>query len=375
VRILITNNGLALRAGTELFVRDLALGLRSRGHRVAIYSKLLGEVADELCRHGIETTASLEALSFTPEIIHGQHHMETMTALARLPHTPAIYYCHGWIPWEEQAPSHPRILAYAAVDEPTRRAVARRVGLARAAVRLLPGAVDLARFTPRGALPAAPRRALLLCNRVTRGAHLPPIREACTRKGIRIDARGLALGRPTRRPERLLGRYDLVFAKGRAAIEAAACGSSVILCGEFGLGPLVTTANMRQLQALEGDWAALCQPLDPDRIALEIERYDPRDAAEVSRWVRSAADLELTISALEGLYVGAVAAFAARTVSEAAETAAMAAYLDWLSGQFKQGLTPRGPAVIVRNLLLALRARWSTTPRSAAAATSNPEGR
>jgi hypothetical protein len=372
MRILVTNNGLALRAGTELFVRDIALGLRSRGHRVAVYSKLQGEVADDLRRAGIETLASLDELSFTPEIIHGQHHLETMTALARLPGTPAIYFCHGWIPWEELAPRHPRIMVYAAVDRPTRRAVARRIGVDPDAVRLLPGVVDLARFPARAPLPPAPRRALLFCNQVSRVEHLPPIRAACSRKKIRLDARGLWLGRPARRPERLLRRYDLVFAKGRAALEAAASGAAVIMCGAFGLGPLVTTANMRRLHSLEGDYTELCQPLEADRIVREIERYDPHDAAEVSRWVRCAANLEPALSALEALYAEAIGELGRRSVPAGAEAQASAAYLDWLSGQFKQGLTPRGPAVLVRNLLLALRARW---PAGTSPACSLVEGR
>ena len=48
MRILITNNGLATRAGTELYVRDLALGLLKRGHTPIAYSTKLGEVATEI---------------------------------------------------------------------------------------------------------------------------------------------------------------------------------------------------------------------------------------------------------------------------------------------------------------------------------------
>lgn len=47
-RILITNNTLANRAGSELYVRDLATGLRDRGLCPVTFSTMLGEVAEEL---------------------------------------------------------------------------------------------------------------------------------------------------------------------------------------------------------------------------------------------------------------------------------------------------------------------------------------
>ena len=48
------------------------------------------------------------------------HHLETMTALLRFPGVPAVYFCHGWLPWEEAPPRFPRILRYVAVDHTVR---------------------------------------------------------------------------------------------------------------------------------------------------------------------------------------------------------------------------------------------------------------
>ena len=95
MRILITNNTLARRAGSELYVRDLALGLIKRGHTVFAYSTNLGDVARELQSAGIEVVNNLDQLEFEPNIIHGHHHLDTMTALLRFPHVPAIFVCHG----------------------------------------------------------------------------------------------------------------------------------------------------------------------------------------------------------------------------------------------------------------------------------------
>ena len=50
------------------------------------------------------------------------------------------------------------------------------------------------------------------------------------RKGLRY---------PTSRPEELLPKYDLVFAKARCALEAMATGCAVVLCDFAGLGSMV----------------------------------------------------------------------------------------------------------------------------------------
>ena len=47
---------------------------------------------------------------FKPDVIHGQHHLDTMRALCAFPDSPAIYHCHGYLPWVEEAPLYPRIL-------------------------------------------------------------------------------------------------------------------------------------------------------------------------------------------------------------------------------------------------------------------------
>src|SRR5262245_3706748 len=93
MRILMTNLSLRDRTGTEIVTRDLALALAARGHHVEVYSPVLGEIAEEIQAGGVLAAARLEALA-RPEIIHGQHHMGLMTALARLPTAPAVMYLH-----------------------------------------------------------------------------------------------------------------------------------------------------------------------------------------------------------------------------------------------------------------------------------------
>lgn len=111
MRILMTNADLDLRAGTQLYTLDVARWLRDHGHAPVAYSARLGRVADELRREAIPVIDDLASLAEPPDVIHGQHHVPTMTALARFPLVPAISVCHGWLPWRNCRPDTRRSAA------------------------------------------------------------------------------------------------------------------------------------------------------------------------------------------------------------------------------------------------------------------------
>jgi len=302
LRILITNNTLADRAGTELYVRDVAIALLERGHTPIAYSSLLGEVARELRGATIPVVDHLDSLAVPPDIIHGHHHLETMTALLSFPGVPAIYFCHGWIPWEEEPLHFPRILRYVAVDQTCRDRLIYEHAVPEDRVRVLLNFVDLNHFKPRERLPDRPRRALVFSNNASDYTHLGAIREACARTGIEIDAMGARAGNVCARPEEVLGGYDIVFAKGRSALEALAVGAAVVLCDAAGAGPMVTTDEVERLRPLNFGIRALRESVNPDAIARQIARYSAKDAAEVSRWIRVSAGLDAAIDELLALY-------------------------------------------------------------------------
>ena len=157
LEVLLTNNTLAGRAGSELYLRDVALGLKARGHRPVAYSQLLGEVADEISAEGILVVSDLKKLPQAPDIIHGHHNLETMTALLHFPDSPAIFCCHGYVPWQEHPPVFPRILRYLAVDQACLDRLHEN-GIPPERARLVYNFVDLQRFQPRSPLPPQPRR-------------------------------------------------------------------------------------------------------------------------------------------------------------------------------------------------------------------------
>ena len=334
LRVLITNNTLNGRAGSELYVRDLALGLLARGHRPVAYSPLLGEIARELRQATVPVIDDLDALAEAPDIIHGHHHLETMTALLRFPGVPAVSYCHGWAPWEEWVPRFPRIRRYVAVDEVCRDRLLCECGIPSERVRTILNFVDLERFKPRVPLPARPRRALVFDNAADENRILPVVREACARTGLELDVLGMASGRPTIEPEKVLLDYDIVFAKARSALEAMAVGASVVLCWSGGAGPLVSAADFDRLRAMNFGVRAANRPLEAEGLVQEILKYDAADAAAVSGRVRSSAGLVAAIDTIVALYLEVLSERPSEHADR--EDHLVSAYLRSLSLHFKE---------------------------------------
>ncbi|MDP9194496.1 MAG: glycosyltransferase [Acidobacteriota bacterium] len=336
MRILFTNNTLSNRAGSELYVRDLATTFRRRGHELVAYSPFLGDVADDLRSATIPVTNDLRSIRVRPDVIHGQHHMETMAALAHFPGVPAVYVCHGWLPWQESAPRHPRIVEYVAVDATVRDRLIYEDGVDPADVRLLLNFVDLHRFRRRKPLPEKPLRALIFCNTATEDNFGWMVRAACAKRQIYVDIVGYAVERPQRNPEALLPEYDLVFARARSALEAMAVGCAVIVADPRGIGGSVTTSNFDEMRGKNFGIRTLTTPLTTEGLERAIEAYDADESARVSERVRNEADLETVASEYEEIYSAACRRLHAHPVDGEADREAFAAYLGWLSAQTKR---------------------------------------
>jgi glycosyltransferase involved in cell wall biosynthesis len=338
LRILITNNTLADRAGSELYVRDLATALLDRGHTPIAYSTHLGDVAQELRSLTIPVIDHLDSLATAPDVIHGHHNLDLLTALLHFPGVPAICVCHGWLPWQE-APLHfPRVRRYVAVSQAVRDKLVHEHAIAEDRIRVVLNFVDLQRFKSRGPLPATPKRALVFSNYASEANYLGVVRETCARVGIAVDVAGLSSGNVCARPEDLLERYDLVFARGRCALEALAVGTAVILCDAEGAGPMVTAREVARLRSLNFGLRALTERVEPCVLAREIARYNAEDAAEASRWTRGNAGRDAVVEELIALYQGAIREQAALGCCDMrAEARAAADYLRWLAPLAKDG--------------------------------------
>ncbi|MVV52325.1 hypothetical protein EJA72_29445 [Pseudomonas sp. PB120] len=340
LRILITNNSLAGRAGSELYVRDLAIALMKRGHHPIAYSSQLGEVAEELRRATVPVIDDLRALNSPPDIIHGQHHLDAVTAMLHFPLVPALYICHGWLPWQELPPVMPGIGRYVAVDDLCRERLLITPGIDPQRIEVLYNFVDLERFKPRAALPKRPKSALIFSNYADDQA-ITAFRNACQQAGIeKLDVVGSQIGNAATEPAKLLGQYDLVFAKARAALEAMACGCAVVVADQVGLAGMVDTRNLAELRRLNfGVRSMQRHTLSEENILREIQRYDSADAQQVSHWIREDADMEKVVERWLQIYddLRAEAAATARQPADRLhdQLRAGSAYLRWLTPTIK----------------------------------------
>jgi hypothetical protein len=338
MRVLLTNNSLFVRAGTELYVRDVAIELMRRGHRPVAYSTRTGLVAKELRGAGVPVIDTLAALSQPPDLIHGHHHYETLTALLRFPGTPAIYFCHGWLPWQEAPLRSPQIRRYVAVDELCRERLIVEGGVAPDEIELHPNFFDGLRFRPRPPLPARPRKALAFGNLFQEAGELDVLREACRLHAIELETAGHGAGASEDHPERRLGQYEIVFAKAKCAIEALAVGAAVILCGYRKLGPLVTRANFDELRRWNFGLRTVSQPLTVAGAEAELRRYDAAEAGAVSAHARERCELRPAVDRLLALYADVLDGVANRPPAPPLEWgAAAAAYLEKWADRYKRG--------------------------------------
>ena len=337
MRILITNRVLDGRSGTETYTRDLALGLLRTGHAPVVCATRLGDLADEVRGAAIPVVDDLASVGARPDVIHGHHCVETLAAVARFSGVPALFVCHDASSWYDTPPRHPRIRRYVAVDQGCRERVAAQAGVPVEACALIPNAVDLERFRPCPPLPAQPRRALTY-GHILAPAELAAIERACRTRGITLERAGSLIGGELSAPEHALCGYDLVFAKGRCALEALAVGASVVVCGPGGVASLVTSDSFDALRPLNFGRRAYRLAFDEQSLGAQIDRYDAADAALVSLRARAVARLDALIASLVELYEEIAEEERASPASAHAESDALAASLTWLARSFEDGV-------------------------------------
>jgi Glycosyltransferase Family 4 len=266
-----------------------------------VYSPLLGPVAEEMEALGIPVVSDLRRLEQAPDIVHGHHHVPTVRALLHFRLARGLFVCHDGLAATDVPPRLGRLRRYVAVDLNCRGRL-EGYGIPEERLRVIHNWVDLTRFVARPPLPPTPRRALVFSNYAGFGTHLEAVQAACRELGLPVDVLGAGSGQHTDQPENALGRYDVVFAKARCAIEALAVGTAVVLCDQRGLGPMVTAADMPWLRSWNFGMRLLREPLAVAGIVREVRRYDPDDAQRASRYVREHAGLPAAVAEYLALY-------------------------------------------------------------------------
>lgn len=300
--VLLATGSVTGRSGTDLYTRDLALALLRQNWRPVIYAPAQGALADELRRATIPVVRDLDDVSFTPDVIHGHHGFELVSAMLRFPDAPAVFVAHDALTWHSVPPRLARIRAYVAVDANCYDRIVYEHGVPPERTRILANAVDLARFARREPLPAKPRRALVFSNAAREYTFVAPIREACAERGIHVDVAGEGSGNAVDQPEAVLPQYDVVFAKARCALEAMATGNAVVLCDAKGMATLVSSDSVEHLRRMNFGARTLQRPVTARAVGEELDRYDAADAARVTDTIRAAAGVDLLAQQFVALY-------------------------------------------------------------------------
>jgi hypothetical protein len=274
--VLITNLFLRGVSGTESHTRDLAIALAFRGCNVAVFTPdRLGPLAGQMRSVGVAVVRDPREVPFQPDVLHGNHNFALAIAMQAFPETPAIFVCHDATAWHDRAPKLPQVVRYFAVDELCRQRVCADLGLPSEDISIVGNSVDLGRFRARLSFPRQAQRAMIMNHLACETNFVPTIRAACEQQGIELTVFGAYSDNVTLTPELELLRNDIVFAKGRSAMEALACGCHVVLCGLEGIGPPITLENFQFLRSWNFGRKLLEFQHSPELIAARIAQFDP----------------------------------------------------------------------------------------------------
>ncbi len=291
--ILFTNYCISHGSGTEMFLYDLCEELVRLGHRCAVYTHRYGPLVDKFRSAHIEVINDFFALPWRPDVLHCHHSMETLEAISHFKTVPALYLCHDATVWFDQCPPPLCVERYLAVDTFVQSRVVVDTGLQADQIGLAFNAINERRFTSqrKHSLQKRPSKALLFHSNLLSSAYKDIARAACADLNIHLSEAGHGGLRVIQSPEIELPKYDVVFAKGRCALEALACGCAVVLAGGEGFGPLVTVENFHSLRMANFGRSLLSDQRGVEWVIDKIGRFNQENVESVSALTREHSSL------------------------------------------------------------------------------------
>jgi hypothetical protein len=139
--------------------------------------------------------------------------------------------------------------------------------------------------------------------------YLTEIKKACLQCGLNLDIIGKESGNPIIVPENHLFKYDIIFAKAKAAMEAISVGAGVIICDSKGLAGMVTTDNLSHYRKFNFGMKLMTRTAHEKLIIEEIKKFDAKNVEEVTRILRSEIDVHKVINQLLDIYKESIVKF------------------------------------------------------------------
>lgn len=302
MNVLITNIVVFENTGTETYVKELAIELINRGYSVEIFTMFKGALSEELIKKGINVVSDLKQLKLKPDIIHAHHNITTLKALSLFKLTPVVYFIHDRTSVFDHPFRHKNILKYVAVDLNCKERYCIENTFKDEDVEVVYNWVNSKRFQLKEQINFHPKKALIFSNYLNKNNIYPEIKSACVELGIEIEIIGASSGNPCLKPENVLQKYDLVFAKAKAAIEAMATGAAVIVCDYRGLGGMVTSSNMKHFRDFNFGMKLMINSPTKNNLIAEINKYDSFEIIKVSEYIIKESNFLSVVAHLETIY-------------------------------------------------------------------------
>ena len=245
MKILITNNRLEGRGGTESYIETVMVALRHLGHEVIAYSPGLGEVARNLRELGFEVLDDPSDLPSGIDVIHGQHANAVAQVRRVLPSVPLVFVSHSWFITMEDPCIDLGPAALVALNDRIESRLRSMAFAPDVRVHRLRQPIEIGFFQGNRRPPADRARSALLVSRKIRG-RLSSIHEACERAGIEL--RTLRGESPDPRLE--MAAADIVMASGRSALESMSMARPTLLLDQTACGGWITEDSWAEI---EGD--------------------------------------------------------------------------------------------------------------------------
>lgn len=245
MKVLITNNRLDSRGGSETYVETVMVALRQLGHEVIAFSPGLGEVATNLRKLGFEVYDDASRLPAGIDVIHGQHTNAVAQIRRVLPSVPLVFVSHSWFITMEDPCIDLGPAALVALNDRIETRLRSMAFAPDVRVHRLRQPIEIGFFQGNRRPPAERPRSALLVSRKIRG-RLSSIHEACERAGIEL--RTLRGESPDPRVE--MAAADIVMASGRSALESMSMARPTLLLDQTVCGGWITEDSWAEI---EGD--------------------------------------------------------------------------------------------------------------------------
>lgn len=270
MRFVLGNRLLTAAGGTEVHLLTLAGALQRLGHEVVLYSPELGPFSDHVRRRGIEVVGELRELPGECDVVFAQDGIVVYDLVDRYPDALQIFRVCGDVYDFQLPPQLGGVIDLIVVLSERYARVAAACAVQTPVLRLrVP--IDTDRLLPVAPIRARPRRAVLLGNYPERD---DIVRTALESNGVEVTRIGA--GGQRYDLAAALEDADIVFAKGRAALDAMACGRAVYVYDVFGGDGWVTPESYPALDADNFAGQATDRIIDVATLESDLADYDAR---------------------------------------------------------------------------------------------------